>query len=74
LSLLFSRLFLSKNLSFVFSSAIIIFSTVRLNSSLFLGFSLQKSWNYHLAMILWEKASITSRLACTWACNSPKHW
>ena len=38
-----SRLLLSGNLSRVFSCAIIIFSTVRLNSSLFLGFSLQKS-------------------------------
>jgi hypothetical protein len=43
LSLLFSRLFLSENLSLVFSSTIIIFSTTYLNSSLFLGFSLQKS-------------------------------
>jgi hypothetical protein len=41
--LLFSRLFLSRNLSLIFSSAIIIFSTTRLYSSLFLGFSLQKS-------------------------------
>jgi hypothetical protein len=40
---LFSRLFLSGNLSLIFSSAKIIFSTTRLNSSLFLGFSLQKS-------------------------------
>jgi hypothetical protein len=43
MSLLFSRLFLPGNLSLVFSSAIIIFSTAHLNSSLFLGFSLQKS-------------------------------
>jgi hypothetical protein len=42
---------------------------------LFLGFSLQKSWNCHLAMIPWEKASITSRsvMSCTWARCSPKH-
>ena len=34
-----------------FSSAAIIFSTVHLNSSLLRGFSLQKSWNCHLAKI-----------------------
>jgi hypothetical protein len=43
-----SRLFLSENLSCIFSFTVIIFSTVRLNSSLFLGFSLQKSWKCHL--------------------------
>jgi hypothetical protein len=46
-----SRLFWSRNLSRVFSSAVIIFSTVHLNSSLLCGSSLQKSWNCHLARI-----------------------
>jgi hypothetical protein len=39
----FSQLSWSGNLSHVLSSATIVFSTTRLNSSLFRGFSLQKS-------------------------------